>query len=104
VNTETVYSGRREAGVVMTSPEKWTLVPIECSARAALMRPTRKSTILGSPMVTQIKSIGMVLSWNRRVWVTFLSCPVIQNTKFSAGANCGGFEESSPSGYNRTRR
>ena len=36
------------------------------------MRPTRKSTILGSPMVTQIKSIGMVLSWGRRVWVTFV--------------------------------
>jgi hypothetical protein len=53
-------------------PIKWTLVPIECSARAALMRPTRKSTILGSPMVTQIKSIGMVLSWSRRVWVTFV--------------------------------
>jgi hypothetical protein len=23
-------------------------------------------------MVTQIKSIGMVLSWSRRVWVTFV--------------------------------
>lgn len=79
-------------------PEKWTLVPIECSARAALMRPTHKITILGSPMVTQIKSIGMVWSWSRLVWVTFLSCPVIQNTKFSAGANYGRLQESSPSG------